>query len=390
MAETQAVVVKAHSVEAQHTTIIQAYDDGDYVTVVGCSNPGIVDSWSFRVILGNIKSQVESGQAGDRAMFVNQGIRQVREYQKRRKDQQEKKDKGRQDRSVFFIFRENYEPQALTKIKSIVKDRYGAEFAILDNIGELVNFVNSRRNKKRFIKQMDFYSHGLVGAIEFGYDTDKADSYRFGHVQARLLKPEMFHDDAVVMSYACRTGIAVDRDSFADGTSPQYDKSLAQTLADCADVEVHAFLRRTDYRQTYGNKAQSETAAKTKNKVLEYDLKMSQFDKLLTDYHKIMARRQKLLEAYRRSSGNPDVQAIPGMPAEPSPPQSPEKDFSEEEEELARAEIARQKNQWDYNLPIDPYGAVNPVGTFGTPEGLPEGKRVFTPVAWETKKRDSA
>jgi hypothetical protein len=69
-----------------------------------------------------------------------------------------------------------------------------------------VNFINSRRNKKRFIKKMDFFSHGLVGSIEFGYDTKKADSYRFREAQVRMLKPAMFHDDAIITSYACRTG----------------------------------------------------------------------------------------------------------------------------------------------------------------------------------------
>ena len=380
MAEQQPITVTAHPKEEQHTTVIKVYDNGDYVTVAGCSDPAILDSFSPKVIARNIKSQLESGQAGDRGMFVNQGIRQVREYQKL---------KGERDRSLYFIFRENYDPRALEKIKSIVGERYAADFAILDNVGELVNFINTRQGKKRFIKKMDLFSHGLVGSIEFGYDTDKADSYRFREAQARMLKPVMFHGDAIITSYACRTGTGVDKESFEDGSDPQCSKSLAQTLADCADVEVHAFLRRTDYGLTYGTKAQAETAAKAKARVVEYDRQNSQYKGFAADYEKILMQRQEMLEEYRRTSGNPEAQAVPGLPTEaelPAKPQPPVKNFTDEEEELARADMAREKNLKDVDLPIDPYGAVNPVGSFGTPKGLPEGKKVFKPVAWEGKK----
>ena len=380
MAAQQPITVTAHPKEEQHTTVIRIYDNGDYVTVAGCSNPAILDSFSLKVIARNIKSQLESGQAGDRAMFVNQGIRQVREYQAL---------KGERDRSVYFIFRENYEPKALDEIKKIVTSKYSADFAILDNVGALVNFINSRQDKRRFIKKMDLFSHGLVGSIEFGYDTGKAGSYRFREAQARMLKPVMFHDDAIITSYACRTGTGVDKESFEDGSDPQYSKSLAQILADCADVEVHAFLRRTDYGLTYGTKAQTEKAAKAKARVLEYDRQIAQYDKSVADYRNILAQRQAMLEEYRRSSGNPEAQAVPGLPTEAglsAEPQPPVKNFTDEEEELARADMARSTNYEKYHLPIDPYGAVNPVGSFGTPKGLPEGKKVLKPVVWEGKK----
>lgn len=374
----QPITVTAHPKEEQHTTQVKIYDNHDYVTAVGSSDPMIFDSTNPKVVFGNIKSEIETGQAGDRAMFVNQGIRQVRKYKELKRER---------DRSVYFIFRENYTQEALKKIEAIVRDRYGAEFAILDNIGEFVNFVNSRKSKKIFIRKMDLFSHGLVGSIEFGYNTGKADSYRFRDAQARMLNPDMFHDDAIVTSYACRTGVGVDKESFEDGTDPQYNKSLAQIMADCADVEVHAFLRRSDYGQTYGNKAQSEIVRKTKNKVIEYDRQVSLYEQFAADYRNVLENRQRILEQYREISGNPDAQSAPGLPVDPpQKPQPPEKNFTPEEEELVRAEMARNENYNDVELPVDPYGAVNPVGTFGTPKGLKSGLRVFKPVAWEGKK----
>jgi hypothetical protein len=338
------------------TTPVEAIADFDYVTVVGCSNPSAFDSISPREVASNLWN----GQNGDKVMFINQGIRQIREYPLAKPDDSVQR--------VFLIFTEDYSTPLLGEVKQIVEGRYGAKYRELASIADLVDFVAARRRKKRLIRQMDFYSHGVVMQVEFGYHTDKEESYRLREAQARMLDPKAFEWDAKICSYACRTGLGIDiGNKLGEDEDPQYEHSLAQLLADSADVEVHAFPRRSLYDQTYGTAEDRRVGAEVLVKKKQYKNAHDRYESELADY--------------RRRAGN--RKEIPGE----LPPKAPVRPYSKEQENLALHVESRERYEKDpaIKLPLDAYGAVRPVRSGMTPSGLPVGLKKFTPAAWNAK-----
>ncbi|WP_371369016.1 hypothetical protein ACA097_05590 [Pseudomonas sp. QL9] len=67
--------------------------------------------------------------------------------------------------------------------------------------------------------------------------------------------PQAFSRTARIDSYACRTGMG-NRPEYPieEGIQflPQTNESLAQLLADHLQIKVRAFIRRSDYRNTWG------------------------------------------------------------------------------------------------------------------------------------------
>ncbi|AIO28347.1 hypothetical protein [Burkholderia cepacia] len=325
------------------TTEVAAIADLDYVTVVGCSNP------AFYV----------RARKGNRMMFINQGIRQLRQYPEAMPDYAIQR--------VFLIFAKNYPRKLLDKLKKIVEVDYCASYRELTDVADLVTFIAARRSKKRLIKQLDIFSHGLVHNIEFGYDVGESWQIRYGLNQARMLAPLAFDDDATIFSYACRTGLGHDIGTKLDpGEDPKYQESLAQVMADAGDVEVRAFPRRSNYDETYGTREELIAAQKTQPKIDEYRREVEA-------YHRQMV-------AYRKRTlalGKGPMNEIPGEP----PPKAPVRPYTEREFQLAKHMEARRiyEEDSDIDLPLDPLGAVNPVRSGSTPEGLPMGLCIFRP-----------
>ncbi|CAD5106247.1 hypothetical protein [Zestomonas carbonaria] len=341
--------------ENNTVTEVTAIQDFDYVTVVGCSNPTHFDSSN----LWDVASNLYNGQDGDKAMFINQGIRQIRLYPPA---------DGESSRRVFLIFPELYERAWLDRVREIVENDYNANYAELDSISELIDFVARRRLRKRMIKQMDFFSHGMVMTVEFGYRTGKADSYRLRDAQARMFDPRAFDEDAVIHSYACRTGLGHDiGDQLDPGEDPRYADSLAQILADSADAWVWAYPRRTLYDQTYGTKEDLRVAQETLKKMTVYEAEKRRYDAQIADY-----RRRTLAQ------GRGPLKEIPGE----SPPQPPIRPYTDEEVRLALHMRSRDVNKEEFGVPLDDYGAVRGVRSAESPAGLPMGKMRFTPRVW--------
>ncbi|WP_131723358.1 MULTISPECIES: hypothetical protein [Burkholderia] len=325
------------------TTEVEAIADLDYVTVVGCSNP------AFYV----------RARKGNRMMFINQGIRQLRQYPEGTPDYAIQR--------VFLIFAKDYPRKLLDELKKIVEVGYCASYQELTDVADLVTFIAARRSKKRLIKQLDIFSHGLVHSIEFGYDVGESWQIRYGLNQARMLAPLAFDDDATIFSYACRTGLGHDIGSKLDpGEDPRYEESLAQVMADAGDVEVQAFPRRSNYDETYGTREELIAAKKTQPKIDEYRREVEAY------HHQMAAYRKRTL-----ALGKGPMNEIPGEP----PPKAPVKPYTDREFQLAKHMGARRiyEEDSDIDLPLDPLGAVNPVRSGSTPEGLPMGLRTFRP-----------
>jgi hypothetical protein len=319
----------------------------DFITVVGASHMTLVERLR--------------GQKGNKMRFINQGIRQIRMYPPASANDSTQR--------IFLIFTEDYERPLLDAVKNVVETRYGAKYRELDSIAQLLDFINLRIRKKREIKQLDLFAHGLVGTIEFGYELNKADSYRMRDAQAQMLKPEAFDLSAKIHSYACRTGLGIHADvRVSEGEDPLYEKSLAQLIANTAQTSVWAFPRRSNYDQTYGNS--------TDRAGLEGAMQRVRADKLAMDRYELQrSSYQKRLAAHRQTSKDANAQ----LPNE-SAPRSPLKTASAGDETLARHAKSRDRHGQTISYPLDAEGALRPVRAGDSPTGIPATLREYKPL----------
>lgn len=332
----------------QHgTTLIPVSLQQDFITVVGASPMTLMESLR--------------GQKGNKMRFINQGIRQIRLYPPATANDSTQR--------IFLIFTEDYERTLLDAVKELVETRYGAKYRELDSISQLVDFVNLRIGKKREIKQLDIFSHGLVGSIEFGYELDKVDSYRLRDAQAQMLKPQAFDLGAKVYSYACRTGLGIQAElHVAEGEDPLYEKSLAQLMANSTQATVWAFPRRSNYDQTYGNASDRAGLASAREKVKTDAQAMKLYRRQLSEY-------QKRLAAHRREKQ--DNSAL--LPDEKAP-MPPRKAATAADEALVQHADSRDKNDRAVGYPLDEEGAVRGVRAGETPTGVPATLREYRPL----------
>lgn len=318
----------------------------DYVTVIGASHSTFVED--------------VRGQMGNKMRFINQGIRQLRKYPE-----------GKLDFSVqrvFLIFIDDYERPLLDEVKKIVEGRYGAQYREYDNISQMVDFILSRQRRGREIRQLDFFSHGVVGSIELGYELDKRDSYRLRDAQARKLVPQAFAYDARIFSYACRTGLGADVNfELGEGEDAQYERSLAQILANATATEVQAYPRRSNYDQTYGNAQDRAQQGEAQRKVAADDRAERAYQVRLSDYRKRLAE-------YRKEKDD----LVAALPNE-SVPQHPVPSANEHERDLARHANSRRRYEDTLGYPLDAEGAVRDVRSGDTPRGLPKGLCSYLP-----------
>ncbi len=220
-----------------------------YCAPIGTIDP---DGRENLVIAGAQEHDLAKNPAGRKMMFVMQGIARLKSYDKAQNN-------------TFLLFKEGYTPKQISETEKAVKAK-GAKFITIDSADQLINYINTKDvNVKYDVKNkndrssdkidiLDIFSHGVVGSIEFGLDTKKADDYRLTGNNAVQLSSSAFDtDNALIRIYACRTGIgnpAIDKSAI--GKDPMIEKSLAQTIADVTKVNTDAFLRRTEYSDTLG------------------------------------------------------------------------------------------------------------------------------------------
>jgi len=318
----------------------------DYITVVGASHMTLMEKLR--------------GQKGNKMRFINQGIRQIRLYPPATANHATQR--------IFLIFTEDYERSLLDAVKEVVETRYGAKYRELDSIAHLLDFVNLRVSNKREIKQLDIFAHGLVGTIEFGYELDKAHSYRMRDAQVRMLKPDAFDLSGKIHSYACRTGLGINADIHVrEDESPRYEDSLAQLIANTAETSVWAYPRRSNYDQTYGNSADRSNLEGATRRVRADKLAMDRYEMQLSSYRK---RR-----AAQSSTSNGANTQLPNEPA----PRPPIKTASAEDERLVRHAKSRDAYHQSIGYPLDAEGAVRPVRAGDSPTGVPATLREYKP-----------
>ncbi len=192
---------------------------------------------------------------GNKLMFVNQALRSMRRWSKNESEESR----------TMVVFKGDYTEKQMSKIGASV-EKFGGKLVVVNSAEELINYTNSgdvgnsEVSEARLgdqVTDMDIYSHGVTGSIEFGYGTENAGSYRLDESNVGGFKSGAFGSDAVVTSYACRTGLGNTNINFfmAPFESMNVEGSLAQQMANSTGATVRAYAQRTSYAGTLGNAA---------------------------------------------------------------------------------------------------------------------------------------
>lgn len=134
---------------------------------------------------------------------------------------------------------------------------YEAELIKVSNVQELVTYLNTGKDRSTSpIGHLSMFSHGVPQRIAFGYELPEDQQLSLGVDVYRSISPAAFSKSARVDSYACRTGMGNLPDLLIEEAvqfSPETDESLAQLLANHLRLKVRAYVRRSDYKDTWGS-----------------------------------------------------------------------------------------------------------------------------------------
>lgn len=190
-------------------------------------------------------SQHDSG-SGNKMMFIAQAVRELAEF---------RYDNPGMTRTLV-VFTPAYNEAMLEAARASAKN-YGAGFVEVTHAEALIDYLNQGKNREQSpIEHLSLFSHGIPHQVAFGYELAEGYRLALNVLNYREISPSAFSSTARLDSYACRTGMG-NRSEFPieDGIQffPQTNESLAQLLADHLRIKVRAFVRRSDYKNTWGS-----------------------------------------------------------------------------------------------------------------------------------------
>jgi uncharacterized Zn-binding protein involved in type VI secretion len=190
-------------------------------------------------------SQHDKG-SGNKMMFIGQAVRELAEF---------KRSKPSLTRTLV-LFTPSYNDAMLSAARSSA-EAYGADLVSVSDVKELINYLNSGKDRKQSpIEHLSLFSHGVPQQIAFGYELEGRFEMALTVLNVIRISPLAFSSSAVIDSYACRTGMG-NRSEFPIDDAiqffPETNESLAQLLADHLQVKVRAYIRRSDYKNTWGS-----------------------------------------------------------------------------------------------------------------------------------------
>ncbi|CDL82815.1 hypothetical protein [Xenorhabdus szentirmaii] len=324
----------------------------DYITVVGArTEPGEASFGSAKRTITTLPDifdsekdwQLFTESPGNQYRFINCGLHQLQLFPKASEG-------DHAVQRIMVVFEQGYTKKDIKRINEYTTG-LGGRIVYVKNKQGLINFLNQRKEKKRLIKEMSFFCHGIIDYATFHYKGKDVEGGKFGPEEIEKVYESIFDFDAKITTYACRAGISVDNGWPGDFTGiPDVgqDKSPAQRMANAWDVEVKAFEKRSSYIGIYGT------------------------DKETKEYSKVIDKYEADCKAYKYevSKGNKNAK----------PPEKP-KDY----------EIMKKRNEGvkvrDYNEdngggPIAPNGSWILPGTGDTPHGLKKGLQNYKPIEW--------
>ncbi|MBC8951186.1 hypothetical protein [Xenorhabdus sp. TS4] len=311
----------------------------DYITVVGARTRPWDISWG-----GTKRLFLES--LGNQYRFINSGLHQLQLFPKATQDHAVQR--------IMVVFQQGYTQKDIDRINDYTKKLDGRIIYVKNKQG-LIDFLNQRKEKKRLIKEMVIFSHGIINYATFHYEGEDVEEGLFGSEEIKKVYESIFDFDAKITTYACRAGISVDNGYPGDFTGipdAGQNKSPAQQMANLWDIEVKAFEKRSSYVGIYGT-AQEIKEAKEYGKVIE----------------KYEAERK--VYNYELSKGNKNI----------TPPEKP-KDYDVMKKRNMDVKT-RDLNEKDGGGPIAPNGFWRLPKTGNTPTGLKEDLQSYRPVEWK-------
>lgn len=280
---------------------------------------------------------------GNQYRFINCGLRQLREF-----PLPSKGDYSVQ--RIMVVFQQGYTEYDIRKINEYTKVQK-ARIVYVKNKNELVDFLKRRKDKKRLIKNMVFFCHGIINTASFHYAGDNVEAGEFKVDDITDVYESIFDYDAEVTTYACRAGISLDGSDLTGRDAGQKD-GPAQKMADTWDVKVNAFEMRSSYVGIYGTVEEIKLAN-------DYGEIIKDYKNELSKYEELMARGDKNAKS----------------------PHKPEDYDKNLRRYLAIKE--REANEDNNGGPIDPNGSWSFPTTGNTPTGLKKGLQLYTPLEWK-------
>ncbi|PHM49280.1 hypothetical protein [Xenorhabdus miraniensis] len=315
----------------------------DYITVAGARTA------PWEASLGSVKrtAQLESffkESLGNQYRFINCGLHQLQLFPKA----------SQGDLSVqriMVVFQQGYTQKDIDIINQYTK-ALGSRIVYVKNKQGLIDFLNQRKEKKRLIKEMVFFCHGIINYATFHYQGEDVEEGLFGPEEIKKVYESIFDFDAKITTYACRAGISESGGDFT-GKDAGQDKSPAQQMANTWDVEVKAFEKRSIYTIAYGTGKEIKDAE---------------------NYGKVISKYLADIEVYKKekAKGNKNSKP-PEKPKDYDIMQNRNRDLKE-----------RGDNENNGGGPIAPNGSWHLPGTAKTPEGLKVGLQNYKPMEWNT------
>lgn len=206
--------------------------------------PGNIAASSTPELIAVAGSQHDPG-SGNKMMFIGQAVRELAEF--------------RRSQPTFMrtlvLFTPSYSDEMLDAARKSA-DAYGARVVRVTSAGALIDYLNHGKDRKRSpIERLSLFSHGVPQRIAFGYQLRDDLQMSLDVLSYQRISPSAFSRSARIDSYACRTGMGNRPDyPIEEGVQffPQTNESLAQLMANHLRVKVRAYIRRSDYRNTWG------------------------------------------------------------------------------------------------------------------------------------------
>lgn len=234
-----------------------------------------------------------TGDQHNKLMFMEHAISKVEAYAQARAAAR-KNGVQNDDKITVMIYPSGYTKAQMAAFKKSVQGAGADKVITLGKSSEgysaadqMVNYINTGdwntkledgNARENPIYNLDMIAHGLPGQLAFGLDGPHQADYQFDKSHAAKLSPEAFSDNAAFISYACRTGT----ESGGTGTNG----SLAQSIADNAEVDVYSRRRRTLFSAAFndgGGAKLSPQLAKAYTLVLEDPRYRRMIDDILFD-----------------------------------------------------------------------------------------------------------
>lgn len=190
-------------------------------------------------------SQHDSG-SGNKMMFIGQAVRELAEF---------KRGKPGFARTLV-VFTPAYSSTMLNAARSSA-EAYGADFIRVASVHELISYLNQGKDRQQSpIEHLSLFSHGVPQQIAFGYELPEQSAMSLNVLNHEQVSALAFSRSAQIDSYACRTGMGNLSNYAVEGAVqfyPQTNQSLAQLLANHLQITVRAYIRRSDYKNTWGS-----------------------------------------------------------------------------------------------------------------------------------------